>query len=229
MKKNLLFLLILVWVFWQITQGYFGDKYFCEIQKTKIQVTLQASWNKMLCTDLMQRSQQQINGIQKEIDTVKSYLRVGWPRNYREPVQKALEIKKQKTQNVKDQIIRSMNNFEFSLFVRLRKLIVFSFKPTYEELQKTLTGYDQQFKDIQSVGVVTDGDTLRKNYNDTYYKSLLLSKIFAANNFSELIPMITNYLAYDPTQILQFSIVDLAKIEQQLVPWFSAIQSKQWK
>ncbi len=176
------------------TFGYYEHKYFCEIDNDSIVVSIQ-QWN-ILCFDYLKSMQDEINELDNDILRAQWYVNAGTKDDqaYWNWVVENFSNKKQERVSLRDRVIVAVDDYELSLFSRVKGLTTYYLKPERELLFEKQGQATSLLVRLKAAGDVPKYLFVLEKLDGIQYRIWLLDQIRFSQNFSELIPPLKAYL-----------------------------------
>jgi len=191
MKK--IFTIIFLMFFSFNAFSYFENRYRCSVQSEKIIVWLKKTKNSVKCLNILKNIYIKQQKIKKAINyayqNYKVYNNIYWYNLY----QKLLKDS-QKYESLRNEIVRSIEIFEKSLFEKVKRVVDLWLQKEYKILTWKYNIFQTYLKENFYSWNLEKFIYYRNKLDKVVYKIFLLNNIKKAQSFEQMIPLLKKYV-----------------------------------
>lgn len=196
--RKIIFLLIIFFSFFiNIWYWYFENKYYCDIQDSKIIVSLKSMNDAdKICMEKIKDISDKIKEIDYDVLRAEKYIHKKEDLEYRTQVQNQLISNRDTLASFREDMLNAIDIFEANLFQKFIKALSFYLNKERVNVVSWLNDINTKLELLKADWDIPWFKEQLKEYDAMYVKLTLLDKILLAKNFDDLAPFLRYWLEF---------------------------------
>ncbi len=194
MMKKIVLIIIIIWFLSGVSYSYFEDKYYCKTDSKEIWVSLKKSDWYIKCLETFADINNKLRSLDTNISSAQRYIDKNQDKEYWIVLKNELLKQQEKTLIYKDNLIKYINNFEWLLFVKIKKLLEYYLKKDLDIIDKEYNIIVENIQISLSLWNENEFNEYKKKLEFVVMKKALIDSTLKAESFDQMIPYLRVYM-----------------------------------